>query len=122
MNEFAWSCHSDYLLAATAGEGVGAIDLIAVHPNSNTSSDHSNNQPNTSLDTSFTDAVSSPSKQSHNQVPGLQVVESFIAHSSNCFNVCIDSSYARMAVSSFDCCVSLWDLSDLVCKLTIALE
>ena len=91
--------------------------MIAV--NSNSQSTGSNN---TTESHNAMDIVASPSKSSNNNIPSLQVIESFTAHSSNCFNLAIDISYNRMAVGSFDFTVTLWDLQDMICKTTIAFE
>jgi THO complex subunit 3 len=86
VNELAWTFNSNFLLAATAGRGAGAVDLIALGE------------------------------------AELEVVQTFVAHSATCFNLTVDPLFSRVAVSSVDCCVSLWDLRDLVCIKTLTLE
>lgn len=52
----------------------------------------------------------------------LQIVSSVNAHTCNCVNVRVDSTFQRMAVGSLDHLVSLWDLSELICHHTFNLE
>lgn len=52
----------------------------------------------------------------------LAVCESMPAHCSNCYNLRVDPTGARMAVGGVDYLVSLWDLSSLVCHHAVSLE
>lgn len=86
VNEFKWTANSDYIVAATGGEGFGSIDLIE-----------------------FVNGE-------------LNVVETIAAHCANCVSLSVDAVFRRMAVTSMDFNVSLWDLNDLICLHTVSLD
>ncbi len=52
----------------------------------------------------------------------LEVADSILCHASNCFHLKLDPSYTRMAVSSFDQCISVWSLDTLISTQTLTLE
>jgi len=52
----------------------------------------------------------------------LQIVNTISAHTANCMNIKVDSSFQRMAMGSLDNLVSLWDLGDLICHHTFNME
>ena len=117
VNELAWTTNAQSLFAATAAQSAGALEVIDV--------EHSDD---------------------------LAVIHSIVAHSATCFSLCVSHSNTfninnnnnstnnndnnnnsnaasiiyhnqqRMAVSSVDCCVTLWSCDDLVVVRTISLE
>ncbi len=86
MNQIAWTHNSDYILAATAIDNMGSLDVISFHTEE------------------------------------LDIVSSNIAHCSNSILLQIDRSFQRVATSSFDQCVTIWDLHSLTCQHTLPLE
>jgi THO complex subunit 3 len=99
-NEFAWSANSDHILVARGLNGVGGVDLLSfTHNSKNSNSD------------SATKAT-----------PELTLLDTINAHSAASTVLRIDPTYCHMAVGSMDHTVSLWDLEDLVCHHSFALE
>jgi WD40 repeat protein len=99
-NEFAWSANSDHILVARGANGVGGVDLISFTTNSN----------NSNKDSSV--------KTTHE----LTLVDTINAHSAAGAVLRIDPTFSHMAIGSMDQTVSLWDLEDLVCRNSFALE
>ena len=52
----------------------------------------------------------------------LEIVDSVMCHASNCLHLKIDSSYQRLGVSSFDQCLSIWNLENMISTHTFTLE
>eukprot|EP01038_Epipyxis_sp_PR26KG_P009553 gene9553-12866_t len=52
----------------------------------------------------------------------LNLVDTLTAHATNCYQLCIDSDFKRMAIGSSDYTVSFWDLDELVCYNSVQLE
>jgi WD40 repeat protein len=52
----------------------------------------------------------------------MEVVESIVAHSSNCFNLKIDPTFQKIALGSADQCISIWNLENLISINTLTME
>ena len=99
VNDLVWTANSSFLLAATGNDGVGSLDVL-----------------------SLTDADAPADAPSTTGVSELQVAGTVAAHVSNCVALRVDSGMRRLAVGGLDHCVSFWELDDLVCQHTVAVE
>jgi WD40 repeat protein len=52
----------------------------------------------------------------------LELVDTILAHSTNCMQLKIDPSYQRMAISSYDQGISIWDIDTMISTHTITVE
>lgn len=52
----------------------------------------------------------------------MTLLDSYTAHTSNCFALGVDANYQRLAVGSADHTVSLWHLDDLICHHTVQFD
>jgi hypothetical protein len=130
VNELAWTANSDYCLAATGVGGIGNVDLINLSLTTNASDDCAgNNEIKMEVDGGVPNPNPAPGAGAGAvpgslpvSVGGVEVVQSIAAHVATCTNLRVDSSMRRVAVGGMDCMVSFWDLEDLVCRHTVALE
>lgn len=113
VNEIAWTANSDYLLAAANSEGFGSIDLLAFHQEEEGGGE---------IGSDVAGAVATGSSSGGGGGGELELIDTMVAHSSNCYNLKIDPTFQRVAVGSFDQCISLWNLETLVSYTTLTME
>jgi WD40 repeat protein len=52
----------------------------------------------------------------------LELVDTILAHSTNCMQLKIDPSFQRMAISSYDQGISIWDVDTMISTHTLTVE
>ncbi len=112
VNDLVWTANPNFLLAATGGDGVGALDVLSLGLD----------QDSSACECSSAALVAAPSQKSAAAPEELQLVDSVGAHVSNCLTLRVDPGYRRLAAGSLDNCVSFWELDDLVCTHTLSFE
>jgi hypothetical protein len=123
VNDLVWTANPNFLLAATGGDGVGALDVLSLGLGGQDSSESEigGSSSSASVSSAVTNAASQKSGAA-TAPEELQLVDSVSAHVSNCLSLRVDPEYRRLAAGSLDNCVSFWELGDLVCAHTLSFE
>lgn len=116
MNELAWTANSNIFLAATGGDGSGYVDVLSLLDSDLTLA------PSAPGNVNPLSSAASNSSATSTSVTELAVLDRVCAHVHNCVNIKVDAGFRRLAVGSMDHYVSFWDLEDMVCLHTTALE
>lgn len=96
MNEMVWSFNSDFILAATGADGMGAIDVI-----------------NSGMTTNAEETASTQD---------LILADSLTAHSAPCQLLSVSPDYLLLALGGSDKSVSLWNLRDLTPQRFLSID